>query len=119
MLSVVWGGRGCTCTVVKLLARRGCKGEMFGKRTKGELQYASKKTCHTVVTKDRLYGALLQKNGPATPTLNAVVRSGRRYRLNAHVLKLATHVFKKRCLRTSLRTQRATTSESLQVTSHA
>ena len=37
MLSVVWGGRGCTCTVVKLLTRRGCKGEMFGKRTKGEL----------------------------------------------------------------------------------
>ena len=30
------------------------------------LQYASKKNCHTVVTKDRLYGALLQKNGRAT-----------------------------------------------------
>ena len=25
-----------------------------------------KKTCHTVVMKDCLYGALLQKNGPAT-----------------------------------------------------
>ena len=37
MLSVVWGGRGCTGTVVKLLTRRGCKGEMFGERTKGEL----------------------------------------------------------------------------------
>ena len=37
MLSVVWGGRGRTCTVVKLLTRRGCKGELFGKRTKGEL----------------------------------------------------------------------------------
>ena len=37
MLSVVWGGRGCTCTVVKLLTRRGCKGEMFGERTNGEL----------------------------------------------------------------------------------
>ena len=35
MLSVVWGGRGCTCTVVKLLTRRGCKGETFGK---GELK---------------------------------------------------------------------------------
>ena len=38
MLLVVWGGRGCTCTVVKLLTRRGCKGEMFGKRRKGELE---------------------------------------------------------------------------------
>ena len=38
MLSVAWGGRGCTCTVVKLLTRRGCKGEMFGKRRKGELE---------------------------------------------------------------------------------
>ena len=37
MLSVVWGGRVCTCTVVKLLTRRGCKGEMFGKSRKGEL----------------------------------------------------------------------------------
>ena len=37
MLSVEWGGRVCTCTVVKLLTRRGCKGEMFGKRRrKGE-----------------------------------------------------------------------------------
>ena len=35
MLSVVWG---CTCTVVKLLTRRGCKGELFGKRRKGELE---------------------------------------------------------------------------------
>ena len=38
MLSVVWGERGCTCTVVKLLTRRGCKGELFGKRSKGELE---------------------------------------------------------------------------------
>ena len=38
-----------------------------------------------VVTKER------SSNGP--PTLNAVVRSGSRYRLNAHVLKLTTHVF--------------------------
>ena len=38
VLSVVWGGRGCTCTVVKLLTRRGCKGELFGKRRKGELE---------------------------------------------------------------------------------
>ena len=38
MLSVVWGGRGCTCTVVNLLTRRGCKGELFGKRRKGELE---------------------------------------------------------------------------------
>ena len=37
MLSVVWGGRVCTCTVVKLLTRRGGKGELFGKRRKGEL----------------------------------------------------------------------------------
>ena len=43
MLSVVWGGRGCTCTVVKLLTRRGCKGEMFGKRRKGELEARSVK----------------------------------------------------------------------------
>ena len=35
MLSVMWGGRVCTCTVVKLLTRRGSKGEMFGKRGKG------------------------------------------------------------------------------------
>ena len=38
MLSVVWGGRGCTSTVVKSLTRRVCKGEMFGKRRKGELE---------------------------------------------------------------------------------
>ena len=38
MLSVVWGERVCTCSVVKLLTRRGSKGEMFGKRRKGELE---------------------------------------------------------------------------------
>ena len=32
------GREGCTCTVVNLLTRRGCKGEMFGKRRKGELE---------------------------------------------------------------------------------
>ena len=43
-----------------------CKDTSLIYCSKCDIQYASKKTCHTVVTKDRLYGALLQKNGRAT-----------------------------------------------------
>ena len=60
---------------------------MYSTRQK-KLAIPSLRNTWCVVTKEQ------SSNG--APTLNAVVRSGRRYRLNAHVLKLTTHVFKKR-----------------------